>query len=66
MRVYVNGAVLDVAAGTTILRFLQERGIDVRSVAVAHNEAIVHRSRLGEVELAEDDELEVIKVVAGG
>ena len=66
MRVSVNGSPYDVAPGTTILQFLQERGIDVRTVAVAHNEAIVHRSNLGEVQLAEGDVLEIIKVVAGG
>ncbi len=66
MRVSVNGTPHEVAPGTTILQFLQERGVDVRAVAVAHNEAIVHRSSLGEVQLADGDVLEIIKVVAGG
>lgn len=66
MRVSVNGIPCEVAPGTTILQFLEARGIDVRAVAVARNGAVVNRSRLGEVQLAEDDELEIIKVVAGG
>lgn len=66
MNILVNGEPHAVRPGTTILDFLAERGIDVRRVAVARNEHIVHRRRFGEVQLDSGDALEIIKVVAGG
>lgn len=66
MRVTANGRLYDVEPGTTLLEFLRSRAVDERSVAVARNEEIVHRAKLGEVRLADGDVLEIIKVVAGG
>ncbi|HLT59161.1 MAG: sulfur carrier protein ThiS [Limnochordales bacterium] len=66
MRVTVNGEPQDIEPGTTIRAFLEARDIDIRRVAVALNDHIVPRERLGDTRLADGDVLEIIRVVAGG
>lgn len=66
MNIRVNGSTLQINGPTTILGFLEERQIDVRSVAVAKNGSLVHRSRLSQEPLEAGDELEIVRVVPGG
>ncbi len=64
--VSVNGEQRRVASGATIAGMLGELGLDPRKVAVERNREIVPRSSLGEVEVADGDEFEIVHFVGGG
>ncbi len=64
--VTVNGEQRRVAAGASIAAMLVELGIDPQRVAVERNLAIVPRSTLGEVKVADGDAFEIVHFVGGG
>ena len=66
MSVTVNGEPRRVSAGATIAAMLRELDIDPARVAVERNMAIVARSTLDEVAVAEDDSFEIVHFVGGG
>jgi thiamine biosynthesis protein ThiS len=66
MHLTVNGKPREAEGPLTILQFLETRGIDPRIVAVERNGEIVKRVRFGEVELADGDVLEIVRMVGGG
>ncbi len=64
--VTLNGEPRRVTAGATIAAMLRELGIDPARVAVERNLAIVPRSTLDAVEVAEADTYEIVHFVGGG
>ena len=64
--VSVNGERRAITAGSTIALMLRELGIDPARVAVERNLAIVPRSTLDEVEVADGDTFEIVHFVGGG
>ena len=62
----VNGGPHSAAAGTTIALLARELELDPAKIAVERNGAIVPRSTLGEVVLADGDVLEIVHFVGGG
>jgi thiazole synthase len=66
MSVTVNGEPRRVSAGATIAAMLRELDIDPARVAVERNMAIVARSTLDEVAVADDDSFEIVHFVGGG
>jgi len=62
----LNGEPRRVAAGLSIAALVAEIGLRPEKVAVERNRAIVLRSTLGDVMLAEGDELEIVHFVGGG
>ena len=64
--VTVNGEERRIAAGATIAAMLRELGIDPARVAVERNLAIVPRSTLEEVPVADGDRFEIVHFVGGG
>jgi thiamine-phosphate pyrophosphorylase len=66
MRVIANGKPRDVADGATVADLLAEIGWRPQWVVVERNGEPLERSRFGEVRLAEDDRLEIVRAVAGG
>ena len=66
MRVTVNGAVRDVADGTTVVQLVEGLGLHVGSVVVEHNGTALLRSEVVAASLAEGDVVELVKAVAGG
>jgi thiamine biosynthesis protein ThiS len=66
MQCTVNGKLREVDSGITLLRFLEERGVNPMLVAVEHNGEIIKRERFGEVPLTDGDRLEIIHMVGGG
>jgi thiamine biosynthesis protein ThiS len=64
--VTVNGEQRRVAAGASIAAMLRELGIDPARVAVERNLAIVPRSTLEEVRVADGDQYEIVHFVGGG
>lgn len=62
----VNGRVLQVAPGQTLLEFLNSQGFDVKRVAVELNGEIVPRTSFPSMGLGDADTLEVVQFVGGG
>ena len=66
LSVTVNGDPRRVGAGATIAAMLRELGIDPARVAVERNLAIVPKSTLDEVPVADGDQYEIVHFVGGG
>ncbi len=62
----LNGEPRSIAPGTTIAALAAELGLDPAKVAVERNLAIVPRSTLGSVVIAEGDQIEIVHFVGGG
>lgn len=62
----LNGEPRRVAAGLSIAGLVADIGLKPEKVAVERNRAIVPRSTLAEVLLADGDELEIVHFVGGG
>ena len=66
MKIAVNGAEREAAAGTTVAGLLAELGLGEKRVAVAVNRDVVPRSEHGSRVLAEGDRIEIVQAVQGG
>jgi thiamine biosynthesis protein ThiS len=66
MDIVVNGEPRRVPAPATLLDLLERLGLDPRTVVVELNREIVRRPRLGEVDLASGDAVELVHFVGGG
>lgn len=64
--VTVNGELRRVAAGASIANMLRGLGIDPAKVAVERNLAIVPKSTLEDVPVADGDRFEIVHFVGGG
>jgi sulfur carrier protein len=62
----VNGTRQDVAEGTSLLAYLQDRKIDPSHVVAEVNGAIVKKEQFPEFKLKTGDTVEVIRFVGGG
>jgi thiazole synthase len=66
LSVTVNGEPRRVSAGTSIAAMLRELDIDPKRVAVERNLAIVPKSTLDDVPVADGDRFEIVHFVGGG
>ena len=64
--IQVNGEQRRVTAGISLAAMLAELGLNPRRVAVERNRAIVPRSTLAEVAVADGDAFEIVHFVGGG
>ncbi len=62
----VNGEHRRVASGTTVAALVGELGLDPARVAVERNLEIVPRSTLGQVQVEDGDDYEIVHFVGGG
>ena len=66
LAIQVNGEPRRVSAGLSITQMLVELRLDPQRVAVERNRDVVPRSQLGEVEVQDGDEYEIVHFVGGG
>jgi sulfur carrier protein len=66
MRVTINGAANDLAAGTSVNDVVTELGRGRSGMAVAVNDEVVPRSRWSAVELVDGDRVEILTAAQGG
>ena len=66
MKVHVNGEATDVQEGTTILAFIEGKGIKPGTVVVEYNLEIAPRETWENVKLAAEDQLQIVSFVGGG
>jgi thiamine biosynthesis protein ThiS len=66
LSIRVNGEHRRVTAGLSVAEMLNEIGVDPLRVAVERNLNVVPRSMLGEVQVEDGDDYEVVHFVGGG
>jgi thiazole synthase len=66
LQIRLNGENRSVPAGLSIVGMLSKIGVDPAKVAVERNLEIVPRSTLGEVQVEDGDEYEIVHFVGGG
>lgn len=66
MTVTVNGVQRQLGNESTLLQLLEALELDPRTVVVEHNQRIVRRPVLPDVQLADGDVIEVVHFVGGG
>ena len=66
MTVKVNGTPRELSRGNSIADLLNELEVPVEGTAVALNGAVIPKREHEKTALREDDEVEVIRAVAGG
>ncbi|MHB8170608.1 MAG: sulfur carrier protein ThiS [Thermincolia bacterium] len=66
MKVQVNGESIEFEEGTTLLDYLQQKGVNPQLVVVEYNREIVRRDTWYEVVLQEGDQIEILAFVGGG
>lgn len=64
--VQVNGEVRELPLGATIPELLSELGLPDASVLVEHNGTALFKADWGSVILCDGDQVEIIRIVAGG
>ena len=66
MELTINGEARRLVGVADIAGLVAELGLDARKVAVERNLEIVPRSTLGQVEVEDGDEFEIVTFVGGG
>jgi sulfur carrier protein len=66
MKVIVNGAARELAAGTTVAALLVELELAGVAVAVERNQRLVPRTEHAATVLVEGDRIELVTLVGGG
>ena len=64
--VQINGKHVGLAAPTALLDYLNQLGVNPRTVAVEHNGVIVERAAYASVTLRDGDTVEIVRMVGGG
>ncbi len=66
MKIAVNGESVDTREAKTITELIERYELPPQSILVEHNGLALHRHEWPERSLAEGDQIEFIRVVAGG
>jgi thiazole synthase len=66
LSILVNGEHRRVNGGVTVAQMVNELGLDPLRVAVERNLEVVPRAQLGEVQVEDGDDYEIVHFVGGG
>lgn len=64
--VTINGKAVELEKPTPLMAYLEQRGVNARTVAVEHNGEIIPRTSFTRVTLREGDKVEIVRMVGGG
>jgi len=62
----VNGKHVELDGPTPLLAYIDQLGVNPRSIAVEHNGEIVERAAYSSITLREGDRVEIVRMVGGG
>ena len=62
----VNGKRVELERPMPLVLYLEQLGVNPRTVAVEHNGEIIQRSSFAAVVLQEGDQVEIVRMVGGG
>lgn len=66
MTVWLNGEVADTRGAATVAELAERYGLHPHTILVEHNGTALHQREWSQRQLADNDRLEFIRVVAGG
>lgn len=66
MTVWLNGERAETRGAQTVAELAERYGLQSNSILIEHNGLALHRREWPEREVAENDRIEFIRVVAGG
>lgn len=66
MQIKVNGELLEIQNGTTLMDFIKSKDLPPESVVIQYNLDIVKKEEWSNIVLQENDDLEVLRFVGGG
>ena len=66
MRISLNGREADAAGAQTVAELIERFELPPETVLIEHNGVALHRHEWPKRALAEGDQIEIIRVVAGG
>lgn len=66
IKLKVNGKDVELERPTPLLVYLEQLGVDARTVAVEHNGDIVQRTSYAATVLDDGDVVEIVRMVGGG
>ncbi|MCK8816451.1 sulfur carrier protein ThiS [Natroniella sulfidigena] len=66
MKITVNGKEEEVKAGLTIVDYLESKDLEAGRVVIEYNGQVIKQDKWEQIELAEDDNLEILNFVGGG
>lgn len=64
--VTINGKAVELEKPTPLMAYLEQLGVNARTVAVEHNGEIIPRTSFTRVTLREGDKVEIVRMVGGG
>jgi sulfur carrier protein len=62
----VNGKQVELEAPIPLVLYIENLGVNPRTVAVEHNGEIIQREQFASVVLQEGDRVEIVRMVGGG
>jgi len=62
----VNGKHVELDGPTPLLAYIDQLGVNPRSIAVEHNGEILERAAYSSITLREGDRVEIVRMVGGG
>ena len=62
----INGKKVEIDLPITLLAYLEREGYNPSHVVIEKHMEIITRERFGEVTLAEDDEINILRFMGGG
>ncbi len=66
LEITVNGSLLQLPSGSTIVDLMHHLGLTGQRVAVERNQEVIPRSNYAQTVLVSGDRLEIIRAVGGG
>jgi len=66
MRISLNGEETDAKGAQTVAELVRRLQLPAQAVLIEHNGVALHRREWSQQELTEGDQIEIIRVVAGG
>ncbi|MBA2433242.1 MAG: sulfur carrier protein ThiS [Chthoniobacterales bacterium] len=66
MKVWLNGEQADTRGARTVAELAEKLGLPPNSILIEHNGLALHQREWPTREIAENDRLEFVRVVAGG
>ena len=62
----INGKDEKLPAGTTLLDFLEQKGLPIPAIVVEYNKDVLPKGKYDGIVLRDGDNLEIIQVIGGG
>jgi thiamine biosynthesis protein ThiS len=66
MIIKINGKEKEITQQQSLMQIIEEMQLDVNKIVVEHNLIIIPKENLGEINVKEDDNIEIVSFVGGG